>query len=230
VIQVKDLSFRFHQKTDRVLFQNLNFHISQGERVSIIGPSGSGKSTLIKLLGKLLIPTEVTHLEVAQPVGWVFQEPRLVPWLTIQENLSLALVKPSDPTLLKELLQLVQLSEELLNHYPHQLSGGQKMRVALARALLKQPKVLLLDEPLNALDEDLRVELQDELLNLQKKFHFTLLMVTHSLAEALKIGEKIFLVSSFGQISEVNPHREADPLLFLQSQFKKLRSKEINIV
>jgi ABC-type nitrate/sulfonate/bicarbonate transport system ATPase subunit len=228
VIEIRGLRFSY-SKAESPIFSNLNLHIDEGSKVSLVGPSGSGKSTLLKIIGGLLKPTEVSRFYVKSPLGWVFQEPRLVPWLSIKENLLLALKRPGIGDRLSvdlsSFLDLTQLSSDILVKFPHQLSGGQKMRVSLTRALLVKPKILLLDEALSALDEDLRSELQEQILNLHKKFKFTLLTVTHSLEEALVLSDRILMLSKQGgHIKEFQPiENSLSPLSQLRLQFKSLR-------
>src|SRR5439155_1641582 len=176
-----------------------------GELVSLIGPSGCGKSTLLRLIaglessdsGELLIGSE----KITQPGaerGPVFQDPNLFPWLTVRRNIQAGLVARG---VLREkrhevddFMRLVGL-ETFADAYPHHLSGGMAQRVALARALINHPKVLLLDEPLGALDAFTRMRMQDEVLRLWQNRRTTMLLVTHDIDEAIYMSDRIIILT-----------------------------------
>ena len=175
--------------------------------VSLLGPSGCGKTTLLRLLMGIEQPTS-GKLTIAPAVSgrlsYVFQEPRLVPWRTSLENVLLPLelsgaasASASDEA--AALLTRLGLGERLA-HFPRELSGGMQMRVALARALITQPKVLLLDEPFAALDERTRFRLQDLLLELRAALDLQYIFVTHSITEAVYLGDRVLLMNKLGQI------------------------------
>ncbi|MGD9890337.1 MAG: ABC transporter ATP-binding protein [Dehalococcoidia bacterium] len=180
--------------------------IAPGEFVSIIGPSGCGKSTLLRIAGGLLAPSAGTvragdrsphELQRSGQVGFVFQDPSLLPWRTVASNIRLvqeisrAHRRAVD---VDRLLRLVGLAG-YRDYYPHQLSGGMKQRVALARSLALQPTLLLMDEPFGALDEITRAQLRDELLALRERFNATVLFVTHSIAEAILLSDRVVVMS-----------------------------------
>jgi NitT/TauT family transport system ATP-binding protein len=205
-IEVRELVKRFPNQ-NRDVIHRMTFAVPPGQCVSLLGPSGCGKTTLLRLLmgierptsGSLAIdPTLVGHL------SYVFQEPRLVPWRTSFENVLLPLElsgarDDGSRSEVEELLTLLGLGERLAN-FPRELSGGMQMRVALARALITKPKVLLLDEPFAALDERTRFRLQDLLLDLRARLDLQYVFVTHSISEAVYLGDRVFLMDKTGQI------------------------------
>jgi ABC-type nitrate/sulfonate/bicarbonate transport system ATPase subunit len=183
----------------------VSLSISAGELVSLVGPSGCGKSTLLRLMAGLDEPTTgqlwVGSERVIGPSadrGLVFQDPNLFPWLTVRRNVQAGLVARG--VLRKrrhevdEFLRLVGL-EPFASTYPHQLSGGMAQRAALARALINHPKVLLLDEPLGALDAFTRMRMQDEVLRIWKSRGTTMLLVTHDIDEAIYMSDRIVMMT-----------------------------------
>jgi NitT/TauT family transport system ATP-binding protein len=183
--------------------------LCRGEFVSIVGPSGCGKSTLLRLIAGLLPHTsgEITLFgqspqaarRAGQGVGFVFQHPTLLPWRTVRQNLTLPLElgphpTPIDPGQFDDLLALVGLSD-FAHALPHQLSGGMQMRASLARALARRPDLLLLDEPFAALDDITRVRLNEELLGLWQRDRWTGLFVTHNVAEAVYLSQRVLIMS-----------------------------------
>ena len=210
-IDVQQLSKRYANSTQAV-FSDLSFTLPQYESLSLLGPSGCGKTTLLRLLMGLEQPTSGSiHLapELGTHMSYVFQEPRLVPWRTCLENVLLPLELTSknspaarDRTL--DLLQQLGLSDRL-QHFPGELSGGMQMRVALARALITQPKIILLDEPFAALDERSRFRLQDLLLELKSRLSLQYVFVTHSISEAVYLGDRILLMDINGHVKDWRP-------------------------
>jgi NitT/TauT family transport system ATP-binding protein len=226
-IEVKDLVKRFPNQ-DRDVIRAISFGIPPRECVSLLGPSGCGKTTLLRLLMGIERPTSGTLAIEPALVGhlsYVFQEPRLVPWRTSLENVLLPLelcgraVDGSNAEV-EELLTLLGLGERLDN-FPRELSGGMQMRVALARALITKPKVLLLDEPFAALDERTRFRLQDLLLDLRARLDLQYVFVTHSISEAVYLGDRVFLMDKSGQISTDQPiaFPKRDQLLKVTPEF-----------
>lgn len=178
----------------------LDLELREGEFLSLVGPSGCGKSTLLRLVAGLLAPTE-GRLErpSALPCGFVFQSPTLLPWRTVEANVVLPLELEGTPRSAakdraRELLELVGLTDSVQS-FPAQLSGGMRMRVSIARALAVRPRLLLLDEPFAALDDITRNRLQEDLLRLRAREGFTTLMVTHNIAEAAFLSDRVLVVT-----------------------------------
>jgi len=184
---------------------NISLSVSAGELVSLIGPSGCGKSTLLRLIaglgapdsGELWVGSERITAPSAER-GLVFQDPNLFPWLTVRRNIESGLVargvlheKRGE---VEEFMRLVGL-ESFADAYPHHLSGGMAQRLALVRALINHPKVLLLDEPLGALDAFTRMNLQDEVLRLWEARGTTMLLVTHDIDEAIYMSDRIVIMT-----------------------------------
>lgn len=190
-----------------VALDGLNLTLERNEFVTILGPSGCGKSTLLSMVAGFERPTSgtlrVDGAEVAGPSpdkGVVFQEFALFPWLTVRKNIAYGLRERKVPIdeqdrIVREMLELTGL-EHVADHYPRQLSGGLKQRVSLARVLANDPKILLLDEPFGALDEQRRMQLQDELLRIWERDRKTALFVTHSIEEAVVLGDRIVVMSA----------------------------------
>ena len=189
----------------RLALGGISFPIAAGELVSLVGPSGCGKSTLLRLVagldfpdtGELLVGEERIVGPSAER-GLVFQDPNLFPWLTVRRNIEVGLVARGvlreKRTEVDEFMRLVGL-EAFANAYPHHLSGGMAQRVALARALINHPKVLLLDEPLGALDAFTRMRMQDEVLRLWENRRTTMLLVTHDIDEAIYMSDRILIMT-----------------------------------
>ncbi|MCX7629694.1 MAG: ABC transporter ATP-binding protein [Geminicoccaceae bacterium] len=187
-----------------VAVEGFDLSVARGEFVSLLGPSGCGKSTVLRLIAGLLRPTRGT-VRFAQPlapgdIGFVFQEPTLMPWATVADNVALPLrLRGFDGrragAAVAEALALVGLSS-FARAYPHQLSGGMKMRVSLARALVTRPTLLLMDEPFAALDEITRLRLDDELARLWQAHGWTVLFVTHSVFESVYLSTRIVVMAA----------------------------------
>ncbi|MBS4198292.1 ABC transporter ATP-binding protein [Bacillus sp. FJAT-49732] len=192
-------------------FRNVTFSIEEGEVIGILGTSGCGKSTLLRVLSGLDEKYQgrfsFAKKDSEQTVGMMFQEPRLMPWLTVNENICFGIQKGQQLELAKELLELVGL-EEFANHYPKDLSGGMSQRTAIARSLITEPDVLLLDEPFSALDAFTKMQLQDLLLSIWKKRQTTMILVTHDIDEALYLCDRIFILR--GQPGELYAEIEVE--------------------
>ncbi|OCS83495.1 ABC transporter ATP-binding protein [Caryophanon tenue] len=186
--------------------ENLDFHVNEGEFVTLVGPSGCGKSTMLDLLGGLSTPTKgrilIDGREITGPGldrGTVFQQYALFPWKTARGNIEFGLEAKGVPK--KEwkeqsdyYLDLVGLSK-FAERYPHELSGGMKQRVAIARSLAFNPDVLLMDEPFAALDAQTRETLQAELLRIWEKTKKTIIFITHGIDEAVYLGQRVVVLS-----------------------------------
>ena len=194
---------------DLTALANLELEIDRGSFVSVIGPSGGGKTTLLRLLGGLIEPTfgyvllddmHPSEAQIQKSIGFVFQDPSLLPWRTVIQNINLPLqlnvgISPSISDDPERLLDVVGLTA-YRDYYPSQLSGGMKQRVALARALVLNPSVLLMDEPLGALDEITRTAMRYELLRLWEDYGKTVVLVTHSIPEAVMSSDTVVVMSS----------------------------------
>lgn len=189
---------------DQPILSEVNFGIQQGEFLSIVGPSGCGKSTLLRMIAGLEQPTQGSiniNRDVIndQQIAFVFQEANLLPWLSAFDNVALPFritKKNIDAKLVAETLRLVGIQEQDFKKLPKQLSGGMKMRVSIARALVLRPKILLLDEPFAALDDLLRTQLDKELIKIWARDDLTVLFVTHNISEAIFISQKVAIMQS----------------------------------
>lgn len=195
------------------VLKDINLEIEEGEFVVIVGHSGCGKSTLLKMIAGLETndtgELSVDGKEISGPGmdrGMIFQEHRLFPWLSIEKNVQLGLKglsKEEKRKLSDQYLELVKLSE-FKKAYPSQLSGGMSQRAAIARSLVSQPEILLLDEPFGALDALTKIELQEEMLKIRERFHNTMIMVTHDIEEAVYLTDRIVVMSARpGRIKDV---------------------------
>lgn len=213
LIEVSDLHHHFAQ---RQLFKGLQLNINPSEVVAFVGPSGCGKSTLLRLLAGLISPSQgkVSYHNFHNEVAFVFQEPRLLPWRNVLENtllpieLKKKIEKADEQEAFRRLEQMGLKGAE--NFFPHQLSGGMKMRVSLARALVLKPKILFLDEPFAALDEQTRESLQLLVREQAEKEKLTVALVTHSLSEAAFMAEQIFLLNKDGELRRTIKHTDSE--------------------
>src|SRR6266850_1435550 len=221
--------------TNRLALGGISFSIAAGELVSLVGPSGCGKSTLLRLIAGLDIPDSgellVGNEKIVGPNaerGLVFQDPNLFPWLTVRRNIEAGLaargVLREKRSEVDEFMRLVGL-EAFANVFPHHLSGGMAQRVALARALINHPKVLLLDEPLGALDAFTRMRMQDEVLRLWQVRRTTMLLVTHDIDEAIYMSDRLVIMTPRpGRIERIIDVRLDRPRQRNSPEFLKLRS------
>lgn len=205
-IKVEGLSFA-HPQSDHYLFKSMNLSVSQGEAISLLGPSGCGKSSLLHLIAGLAFPSSgsisVNGEEVLGPsskVNLMLQKATLYPWLNVIQNACFGLraQKASKQEALREvrpLLKMVKL-EDFEKRNVRRLSGGQQQRVALARSLSIRPSVMLLDEPFSALDSFTRTELQAEVREICKREKITLVVVTHDFDEAIRMSDRIFMMTN----------------------------------
>ena len=186
---------------------DLELNIAKGEFVTLFGESGAGKTSTLRMLSGLLKPDsgiitvdettwfdshkKINLIPQQRKVGYVFQDYALFPNMTVRQNLEYALQRNQDKDIIEELLDLAQLNE-LQQRKPETLSGGQKQRVALARALVQRPDILILDEPLSALDLKMRIKLQEYLLQIHKKYKLTTILVSHDIGEIVKLSDCVF--------------------------------------
>lgn len=185
---------------------NVNAQMESGEFISLVGPSGCGKSTILRLVAGLITPTlgtvSVNGVVVEGPDpnrGMVFQKPTLFPWLTVEKNIAFSLemqgkLKGNEEKV-QRMLNIIGL-EQFKDDYPGQLSGGMAQRVALVRSLINEPDILLLDEPLGALDAFTRMNMQDEILNMWADTRQLALMVTHDVDEAIYMGTRVLVMDA----------------------------------
>ncbi|MFZ5872642.1 MAG: ABC transporter ATP-binding protein [Actinomycetota bacterium] len=219
-VSLRDVTVTFDTDRGRVTaLQDVSVDLDESCFVSLLGPSGCGKSTLLRVVADLLHPTagDVTVLggrpedaRRARQLGFVFQDAALLPWRSAIDNVRLPLqvgklAKDGDHDSPERLLELVGL-EGRENAYPHELSGGMRQRVSIARALVCKPKVLLMDEPFGALDEITRDRLNEELLRIWQATGTTILFVTHSIPESVFLSQKVLVLSSHpGRVRELVP-------------------------
>ena len=229
-----------NMKFDKDVLSDINLNIDSGEFVSILGPSGCGKSTLLRLASNLAKPTKgvVDYISPKDlSIGFVFQNPTLMPWRTVMENITLPLElnkkKFSKEEVLMWLARVGLKDKE--KSYPNELSGGQMMRVSIARSLINGCNLLLLDEPFAALDEITRRKLEDDLLEIWEKEKFTVLFVTHSVSEAIYLSQRVLVLSSgpgkivyeknISQYNSKEEFRESKEFQAINSEiFEKLKS------
>lgn len=210
MIRIKNLSKSFDGETFAV--KDISFEVPHGKITCLLGPSGCGKSTTLKMVNMLVKPTEGSieireslstesdPIEWRRSIGYVVQKSGLLPHLTIAQNISflpdtIGADKSKIKSRVEYLLNLVGLNpKEYKSRYPHELSGGQQQRVGIARALINDPNILLMDEPFGALDPINRSSLHDEFLELNEKMKKTIIIVTHDMEEALKLGDQLILM------------------------------------
>ena len=235
-VQIENVKMTFDTKRGEfVALRDVHLTIKQGEFVSIIGHSGCGKSTLLNLIAGLTLPTEGVLLcagrEIAGPGpdrAVVFQNHSLLPWLTCLGNVYLAVervfgrseTRAQLKKRAEDALELVGLTHAIHKH-PHEISGGMKQRVGIARALSMEPKVLLMDEPFGALDALTRAHLQDELMSIVAKTGSTVVMVTHDVDEAVLLSDRIVMMTngpaaSIGDIVQVRLGRPRERVAMAQ--------------
>lgn len=209
ILEVKNVckSFKVSKKAPEVeVLRNINFNIEKGEFVTLLGPSGCGKTTLLTMIGGFQNPSSGEILLEGEKIekpsserGYVFQNYALFPWMNVEKNIlySLKFSKMNKEEKKKRLEELLEMSH-LKGHekkYPISLSGGMQQRVTVVRALAPNPKILLLDEPLGAIDLQMREHMQKELLQLVKESKSTVLMVTHDVSEAVYMSDRVIVMS-----------------------------------
>jgi NitT/TauT family transport system ATP-binding protein len=201
LIELNDVRKRFPKDVELVL-DRISIEVADGELVALIGPSGCGKSTVLNIVAGLIEATdgEVSFADPGMRVSYVFQHPRLLPWRNVQRNVAFSLEQttiPGDARRAAIRAAIARVNLEGHEHkYPHQLSGGMQQRVAIARGLAVNPRVLLLDEPFGALDALTRSYMQEELLGIVRGAGTTAILVTHDIDEALLLADRILVMSS----------------------------------
>src|SRR3984957_2656337 len=204
-----------------VAVDRLDLEIPDGQTMVLVGPSGCGKTTTLRMINRLIDPTsgrillDGRDIQDSNPstlrrgIGYVIQQAGLFPHRTIEDNIGTVPLligwgKGKARARARELMALVGLDESLASRYPYQLSGGQQQRVGVARALAAAPPVLLMDEPFSAVDPIVRATLQDELLRLQAELHKTVVLVTHDVEEAIKVGDQVAIFRPGGHIAQLD--------------------------
>jgi ABC-type nitrate/sulfonate/bicarbonate transport system ATPase subunit len=242
-IQIRDITKGFPQPDGAAItvLNNISLEFQSGEFISLIGPSGCGKSTLLRLIAGLISAEGGTISldgeEIHRPGyerGLVFQDPTLFPWKTIWENIAFGLrargLYRQEKDSIPAFFRLVGL-EGFEKSYPHHLSGGMAQRAALARALINNPKALLLDEPLGALDAFTRMNMQDEILKIWEERRMTTVMVTHDVDEAIYMADRIVVMSARpAKIEKIITVAMGRPRERDQPDFLDLRAKILQIL
>jgi NitT/TauT family transport system ATP-binding protein len=253
-VACRKVSVRFvsDRRTVTALY-DISFSLERGGFLSLLGPSGCGKSTLLRVIADLIAPSSGTvsvlgisprRARLERSLGFVFQDAALLPWRTALENVALPLevggfrgLKSGDPTP-RELIKLVGL-EGWEQSFPHELSGGMRQRVSIARALLGGPRLLLMDEPFGALDEITRDRLNEELRRIWQQTGTTIVFVTHSVYEAMFLGEQVLVMSANpGRVREVVPIdlprdrdltvRETEPFVRIATRLRDLLGRRVS--
>ena len=202
-IEFDNVSFKYE---DQMVIKDMNLTIEPGRKIALVGPSGCGKTTILRLVAGLINPTlgkvSVNGEEIEGPSpnrGVVFQKPTLFPWLTVEKNIAFSLdvqgKLKGNESKVERMVNVIGLSK-FKNDYPAQLSGGMAQRVALVRTLINEPEILLLDEPLGALDAFTRMNMQDEILSIWEETKQLALMVTHDVDEAIYMGTRVLVMDA----------------------------------
>ncbi|GHT77350.1 ABC transporter ATP-binding protein [Spirochaetia bacterium] len=237
--------YRDTNGTPLYALKGVTLQIQKGEFITFIGPSGCGKTTLLRLIAGLDQPQAGSLAIEGQPIrepsherGYIFQQPTLFPWATVHDNVAVGLkalkVYEQKKYLVQEYINMIGL-DGFEKSYPHEISGGMAQRVAIIRALINEPKVLLLDEPLGALDAFKRIELQDQIIDIWKKTGTTMAMVTHDVDEAIYLSRRIVIMTPRpGKIVDVinvdlGPDRNRNDEAFIQLRIKILEKLHLVI-
>jgi osmoprotectant transport system ATP-binding protein len=233
MIKIKNLTKRY--ENNFIAVNNVSIDIAKGEMVALLGKSGCGKTSTLKMINRLIEYDsgeiyinnrkirEINPITLRRNIGYVIQDIGLFPHLTIAANIAVV------PKLLKwnseriertmtDVMDIIKLPNTLLQRYPHQLSGGQKQRIGVARAIIANPDIILMDEPFGALDPITREELQQEFMNLQKQIQKTIVFVTHDIFEAFTLGNKVAIMDKGEIIQMGTPY---DLLIMPKNNFVK---------
>jgi NitT/TauT family transport system ATP-binding protein len=214
VLRVRDLAVGYGQEP---VVEGVNLEVAAGKFVSLVGPSGSGKTSILRAVNGLLAPLS-GHVELngsSNSLGFLFQDDALLPWRTARENVALGLrirKVAKDAALSEADAWLGRLGlEGFGGRFPHELSGGQRKRVAIAQILALKPKLLLMDEPFASLDAIVRMRITQELLNWVEREHLSVLLVTHDLEEALTVSDTVYLLSQGPRARVLNSYNVTIP-------------------
>lgn len=210
---------------EKNILKDFSLKIKKGEFLTIIGSSGCGKTTILKMINGLIKPnkgnvfvdgkdiSKINLIQMRRKIGYVVQDVGLFPHMKIKNNISYALNlekkenKEEIFSKVKKLVKIVGLDEEIINRYPNELSGGQRQRVGIARALVGEPDIILMDEPFGAVDEITRKLLQDEIYKIYKEYNVTIVFITHDIREALKLGTRVIVMDN-GEIVQSGTPKE----------------------
>lgn len=210
---------------EKNILKDFSLNIKKGEFLTIIGSSGCGKTTILKMINGLIKPnkgnvfvdgkdiSKINLIQMRRKIGYVVQDVGLFPHMKIKNNISYALNlekkenKEEIFSKVKKLVKIVGLDEEIINRYPNELSGGQRQRVGIARALVGEPDIILMDEPFGAVDEITRKLLQDEIYKIYKEYNVTIVFITHDIREALKLGTRVIVMDN-GEIVQSGTPKE----------------------
>lgn len=241
-LEIKNVTQVFNDGEKSVTALNdFSLDVQPGEFISFIGPSGCGKSTLLRIVSALDRPTSgkiiLDGKEIVKPgkdIGMAFQQSNLFPWLSIEENISFGLKARGEykehKQEVSDFIDVVGL-KGFEKSFPHQVSGGMAQRASLARSLVGHPKVLLLDEPLGALDAFTRMTMQDEILRLWEKYKMTVLMVTHDVDEAIYLSDKVVVMSPRpAKVEKIIEIKKSRPRARSQDDFLLYRSEILKIL
>lgn len=244
-IEISHLSKVFKdakRKSDVVALDDINLEVAKNEFVCLLGPSGCGKSTLLNMIAGFEKPSSGTVIVDGQMIsapgsdrGVVFQQANLMPWLPIWENVAFHLLlrggqKSERRAIAQRYIDMVGLTG-FENHYPSELSGGMNQRVGIARALLMNPQVILMDEPFGALDEQTRMDMQNELVRIWQEHQGTIVFVTHGIDEALTLGTHVAVMSARpGRIREIIPIDLSRPRDITSPQFNATKRHILDLL
>jgi len=230
------------RKADVIALDDINLEVAKNQFLCLLGPSGCGKSTLLNMIAGFEKPSSGTVMVDGQPItapgsdrGVVFQQANLMPWLPIWENVGFHLLlrggqKAVRRATAQRYIDMVGLSG-FENHYPSELSGGMNQRVGIARALLMNPQVILMDEPFGALDEQTRMEMQNELVRIWQEHQGTIVFVTHGIDEALTLGTHVAVMTARpGRIREIIPLDLPRPRDITSPQFNAIKRHILDLL
>lgn len=238
--------YKLLKATDSSFELSFSSKLQKGNLLALTGPSGSGKTSLLKILGGLMVPdhgkiifnehtwfnsqSKIHIPPQKRKIGFVFQDYGLFPHMTVFKNLKFALRNKKDYPIIEELLEVMEL-QPLKQRFPYQLSGGQQQRVALARALVGKPDLLLLDEPLAALDTAMRVSMQDYLQKIHNQFDLTTILVSHDLPEIFKLADQVIelnhgKITNQGTPQTVFTRQKSGKTLNLNGEILQMEKKE----